>query len=182
MALATVIPFQCAIYTVQSCGTNSACGKLDGCCCCCQGGGNCKTCGATAFCNSTPPTQPCNPLQGGGFGTMCSTEGEDPVDARGCCGVTGAMLCGCGFGPVCELLHPANGVMCTPDAGNANCFPCCNGEQLQPPAQHGCCKSATVNCCTEPGDATAACCRPRRSTAAAEPDAGLLHPPGGCGP
>ena len=55
-----------------------ACGIIDGCCCCCQGGGDCKTCGATAFCNATPPTQPCNPLQGGGFGTNCSTVGRVP--------------------------------------------------------------------------------------------------------
>ena len=155
MALMTPTPFQCQLYTVQSCGTSSACGKLDGCCCCCQGGGSCKTCGATAFCNSTPPTQPCNPTQGGGFGTNCSTEGEDPIDERGCCGVTGAMMCGCGFGPRGNCCNQNTGVTCTPNAGNADCFPCCNGVPLTPAATLGCCKSSSQNCCVA---GAPACC------------------------
>jgi hypothetical protein len=121
-AAATPIPFQCEVYTVQSCGTSDACGHIFGCCCCCQGGGNCKTCGATNFCNAG--TQPCNPTQGGGFGTHCSSVGSTPADPRGCCGVSGAKQCGCGFGPYGGCCNQNTGVACTPSASDTNCFPC----------------------------------------------------------
>jgi hypothetical protein len=153
MATLTPIPFQCEIYTVQSCGTSDACGHIAGCCCCCQGGGSCKTCGATAFCASG--TQPCSPQQGGGFGDHCSSVGSTPADPRGCCGITGAKQCGCGFGPEAGCCHPGSGTTCTPSSADASCFPCCHGEQLTSSAQLGCCKSASVNCCA-PG--APACC------------------------
>jgi len=158
-AAATPIPFQCEIYTVQSCGTSEACGHIAGCCCCCQGGGSCKTCGATAFCNLG--TQPCNPTQGGGFGSHCSTVGSTPANPSGCCGVTGAKQCGCGFGPYGNCCTPTNGQACTPTTGTTTCFPCCAGQQLTSAAALGCCVSASVNCCAPPGTLTMAqqtCC------------------------
>lgn len=153
MATLTPIPFQCEVYTVQSCGTSDACGHIAGCCCCCQGGGSCKTCGATAFCNAG--TQQCSPVQGGGTGTHCSSVGSTPADPRGCCGVTGAKQCGCGFGPFSGCCNQNTGVACTPSASDTNCFPCCNGELLTSGAALGCCVSAHANCC---GPNPPACC------------------------
>jgi hypothetical protein len=145
MAAATPIPFQCEIYTVQSCGTSDACGHIAGCCCCCQGGGSCKTCGSASFCSAG--TQPCNPTQGGGFGAKCSTVGASPANPSGCCGVTGAKQCGCGFGPFGGCCDPTSGTACTPTDNTTTCFPCCAGQALTSAAMLGCCKSATVNCC-----------------------------------
>jgi hypothetical protein len=146
LATLTPIPFQCEVYTVQSCGTSDACGHVAGCCCCCQGGGACKTCGATAFCNAG--TQNCSPVQGGGTGTHCSSVGSTPADPRGCCGVTGAKQCGCGFGPNAGCCNQNTGTSCTPSVTDTNCFPCCNGELLTSAAPLGCCTSVHENCCS----------------------------------
>jgi hypothetical protein len=173
LATLTPIPFQCEVFTVRSCGASTACGSIAGCCCCCQGSGSCKTCGATAFCNAG--NQPCAPVQGGGFGAKCSdTDGPNPADPRGCCGVTGADNCGCGFGPHAGCCHPSDGATCTPSAGDANCFPCCNGVQLTSASQLGCCKSATVNCCA-PG--APVCCQKSSLTV----DCCGPNPPACCG-
>jgi hypothetical protein len=151
LATLTPIPFQCEVYTVKSCGASTGCGSVAGCCCCCQGNGSCKTCGATAFCDQG--TQPCAPLQGGDFGAKCSDKkGTFPADPQGCCGISGADSCGCGFGPQAGCCTPA-GTTCVP--GATNCFPCCNGTLLNSSNQLGCCKSSTVNCCT---DSANPCC------------------------
>jgi hypothetical protein len=171
LATLTPIPFQCEVYTVKSCGASTGCGSVAGCCCCCQGGGSCKTCGATAFCDSGK--QPCAPVQGGGFGAKCSdAKGTFPADPQGCCGISGADDCGCGFGPLsstksgcCTGTTPGTN-NCTP--GAPNCFPCCRGVKLTSEAQLGCCKSSAVNCCA-PSTLTAAqqlCCN--RSTASVD--------------
>jgi hypothetical protein len=173
-AAATVIPFQCEVYTVQSCGTSDACGHIAGCCCCCQGGGACKTCGATAFCNLG--TQPCSPEQGGGFGTHCSSVGSTPANPSGCCGVTGASMCGCGFGPFANCCTPTTGVACTPTTGTTTCFPCCAGKQLTSAAALGCCTSPTINCC----DPTVVSSNPCCSKSTINTDCCVSNPPACC--
>ena len=185
MAALTVIPFTCELYTVQSCGTSDACGHIDGCCCCCQGGGACKTCGATAFCNSTNPAtqQPCNPLQGGGVGSHCSTVGSRPASPQGCCGVSGAKQCGCGFGPdagCCDPSAAVPGSACAPGS-TSTCVPCCNNTPLVSSAALGCCKSSTVNCCA-PG--APACCMKSSQTVdcCTNPTTACCLTSAGCGP
>jgi Coenzyme PQQ synthesis protein D (PqqD) len=154
MAAATPTPFQCEIFTTQDCGASSGCGSISGCCCCCSGNGSCKTCGSAKFC--ALGTQPCAPIQGGGFGTKCSdAKGTFPATPQGCCGVTGATQCGCGFGPFAGCCHPSDGTTCTPSSTDSNCFPCCAGSQILSSAPLGCCKSSTVNCC---GASPPACC------------------------
>jgi len=173
-AAITPTPFGCNLYTVQSCGSSTACGLIFGCCCCCQGGGDCKTCGATAFCNKG--TQPCNPTQGGGFGDHCSSVGSTPLDVRGCCGVTGSKQCGCGFGPEAGCCNKNTGADCTPNSADQNCFPCCHGEVLVENVNSvpGCCVSAFANCCaaSRPGccaksTQTLDCCDPANAGLAA---------------
>ena len=178
LAALTPTPFQCEVYTVKSCGSSTACGLIAGCCCCCQGGGSCKTCGAIAFCRAG--NQPCSPVQGGGFGDHCSSTGTVPADARGCCGVTGADDCGCGFGPFAGCCNQNTGVACTPSNADANCFPCCNGVKMPSSAALGCCKSATVDCCS-PG--APLCCQKStltRDCCSASPHACCAGPVGTC--
>ena len=156
MALATPTPFQCALFTTQSCGTSTACGFIAGCCCCCQGGGDCKTCGSVQLCEAGK--QPCSPVQGGGFGSMCSTVGSLPASPRGCCAIPGSMQCGCGFGPGANCCHLSDGKACAPSAKDQDCVPCCAGGEIASTlgvAVLGCCTSTTVNCCSDPAPA---CC------------------------
>lgn len=168
VAAATPTPFQCEIFTTQDCGASAGCGSIAGCCCCCQGGGSCKTCGSVKACNMIPSTQPCAPIQGGGLGSGCSdAKGTFPADPRGCCGVSGAQQCGCGFGPFAGCCHPADGTTCTPSSTDQSCFPCCHGQQITSAAVLGCCKSSFTNCCSATPDACCAkstqstdCCNP----------------------
>jgi hypothetical protein len=165
MAAATPLPFFCELFTTGDCGAASGCGSIAGCCCCCAGGGACKTCGSQKFCNSTPVTQQCAPIQGGGLGGGCTDQkGTNPGDARGCCGINNsgtAAPCGCGFGGFAGCCHLSDGTTCTPSSADAACFPCCAGKAIPSSAQLGCCKSATVNCC-DPASLTTAqqtCCK-----------------------
>jgi hypothetical protein len=185
-AWATPTPFVCSLFTAQSCGTSTSCGRTEGCCCCCQGeSGSCKVCGSVAFCNAG--TQPC---PGGTTATHCSSTGDQPADDRGCCGFTGSMNCGCAFGPPGTAGAPKSGccdrnthVPCTPSDSNPDCVPCCAGQPIpQPPADvsnvvPGCCKSAVVNCCAAPlSPADQLCCN--RSTATI--DCCAANPPACC--
>lgn len=163
LATLTPTPFQCELYTTQDCGSSAGCAAIFGCCCCCQGGGDCKTCGAISLCEGSKAVgQPCIPDQGGGVGFNCSSVGgKNPADPAGCCGVSGAKQCGCGWGPGGGCCNPTTKAPCTP--GDANCVPCCNGgannaahSVLTSSDSLGCCKSTTVNCCTNPGNS---CCQ-----------------------
>jgi hypothetical protein len=138
-ATATPTPFQCQIYTTKDCGV-TGCGAVAGCCCCCQGGGSCKVCSSIAFCNAGNQNCPF----GGQSPGHCSNIGSQNVStgSAGCCGVSGATNCGCGFGPnagccTATLPHTA----CSP--GATNCVPCCNNIPLNP-------MTATLNCCLGP--------------------------------
>lgn len=139
-AAATPTPFQCQLYTTQDCGTSAGCAAIAGCCCCCQGGGSCKVCSATDYCNKG--LQTCS--DGSISSALCSSTGTNPIQASGCCGISGAKQCGCGWGTGggCCYTHagPTPGGPCTP--GDANCVPCCNGKVLIQGS------GTTINCCT----------------------------------
>jgi hypothetical protein len=165
MAAATPTPFQCEVYTVSDCGVSTGCGAVAGCCCCCQGSsGNCKLCSSTSVCQAG--IQPCSQLLGGGI-SHCSTIGIGlSPSAQGCCGITGANLCGCGFsstgvpgtgGPnggsgCCDTSSPVNGVSgppfnaCVPGA-TGTCVPCCNGTPLGPSSTLLCCVAGPTTTC-----------------------------------
>jgi hypothetical protein len=136
MAATSPTPYQCQLYTVQSCGTSTGCGSVFGCCCCCQGGGACKVCSAVDFCNAG--LQTCAPLT---TFAICSNVGSGPASPAGCCGVTGSMLCGCGWGTGGGCCDATTGVTCTP--GAANCVPCCGNQILLPGSQLNCCTNGT---------------------------------------
>lgn len=162
-ALAAITPtiHTCELFTTDDCGASKGCGAIFGCCCCCQGGGSCKTCGSIAACeNQDPTSQPCAPLQGGQpIGDNCSDKkGTNPPNERGCCSVSGASSCGCGWGPgggCCKLVNGqpplTNNCSSNPvgalDSVNTNCVPCCVGRPIATTDPLGCCKSSVVDCC-----------------------------------
>jgi hypothetical protein len=103
----------------------------------------------------------------GGVTSHCSTIGSGPsVSAQGCCGVTGANQCGCGFsstavpgtgGPgggagCCDTSSPISGTSpqqfnaCTPGT-TGTCVPCCNGTPLGPSSSLLCCVAGPTTTC-----------------------------------
>jgi hypothetical protein len=192
-AMAGITPpnFICNLFTTQDCGSSSGCAAIPGCCCCCQGQGSCKVCTSVNACNAftgttgatgptgptgttTPTTTLCLP---GTTASHCSSGANSlpsgTVLTRGCCQVSGAKQCGCGFGcgvagqptqqnktpDVCPSGNltgsccciPCNGCAdpqtqstpCTPGDSNPACVPCCNGKAILPGSLICCCQSGT---------------------------------------
>ena len=132
MALATPTPFQCNLFTVQSCGTSSGCGRIAGCCCCCQGDAAAARPAARSPSADAGTPQPCSPAAGRRLrDQLLRSMGDNPADdARLLRRGRARCNCGCGFGAghvgaaeITLLQRRTRTPDCTPGDGDANCVP-----------------------------------------------------------
>jgi hypothetical protein len=167
-AAATPTNFQCALFSVDSCGVNAGGGAVAGCCCCCEAT-NCKVGGSTNTCASvTGPDGKAGHCSSSCSANQCGTT----ANPNGCCSIAGSVGCGCAFsnsaaGNICGQQNPPAGCAagCTPGAvncgagccnpntgagcvpGQSNCVPCCNGVPITSSATFNCCTPGTTNTC-----------------------------------